>query len=490
MTDSNRIQLAAVRETTIGTTPDTPRMRKMRFTGESLAFRPDFIQSNEIRDDRMSADPIKVGESNAGGINFEWHYPKDESILSEAICSAFMADWTKSPQRDNDGTADAVITGVAATSDTYTVTTGAAFVEGHLVRATGFTNSGNNQIFRAQSGSGATSVIAPSSPGLTDEDAPPAAARLKAVGFQGASGDITATASGLVSTSLDFTTLGLAAGMWLKIGGSAAADKFATAANNDWVRVTAVDDTALTCDNLPSGWTADDGTGKTLKVWFGDYIKNGTTKVGLSIERGFMGQGTPTYVLQKGMVVNSMTVTIPKKQVTTGSFDFMGMAGSQGTTSVDSSPDAAPALADYPVVAGSANVGRVAENGATLASPNWADSVTYTLNNNLRAIEAVDSIAPVAHGVGECSVTVELNTYFGSNTLYAKLLSGTATNVNSRVVKNSQAMIWACPRLTATEGNPNAQGKNQDVMLPLRLSASYDSTTAAHIILNRLEYYE
>ncbi len=488
MTDSNRVQLAGVRESTIGTTPTTPRMRKMRFTGEGLLFRPDFVTSDEIRDDRMTADPIKVGETNSGPINFEWHYPVDGGMLSTSLASVFMNEWANTPTRDNDGTADSVITDVADTTDVVTMTTGAAFVAGHLVRFTGFAVAGNNGVWKCTTGS--ATVPAFLGAGFTAESAPPAAARMKTVGFQGASGDITATATGLGSTALDFTTLGLAIGQWIKIGGTAAGDRFATAALNTWARITAIAADALTLDNLPAGWTTDSGAGKTLKVWFGDQIKNGVAKIAQTIERGFLGQDTPTYVAQAGMIAGQITVNIPKKQKITASIEFLGMSGTQGTSPLDATPDAAPSIAAYPVMAGSANVGRIAENGAALSSPNWADSVTYTVNNNLRLIEAADNVGAVAHGVGECTVTVALNSYFGSNALYAKLLAGTPTNVNTRVTKNNQATIWAVPRLTATDGNPNAQGKNQDVMLPLQLGASRDDLTAAHVILDRLEYVE
>jgi hypothetical protein len=33
---------------------------------------------------------------------------------------------------------------------------------------------------------------------------------------------------------------------------------------------------ALTLDNKPAGWGTDSGAGKTIKVWFGDQIRNGT----------------------------------------------------------------------------------------------------------------------------------------------------------------------------------------------------------------------
>ena len=151
-----------------------------------------------------------------------------------------------------------------------------------------------------------------SSLSLTAETAPPGTGRLKVVGFQGASGDITATAGGLGSTSLDFTTLGLAVGQWIKVGGTAAGDRFATAGLNDWARIVAISANALTLDNKPSGWTTDAGTSKTIKVWFGDYIKNGVTKTALTLEKGFLGQDTPTYIALRGMTVNTFEMSMAR----------------------------------------------------------------------------------------------------------------------------------------------------------------------------------
>ncbi len=490
MSDANRVQLTAVVEATVGTTPNTPRMRKMRFTGESLRYVPQTVTSDTIRDDRMNDDPIKVGEQNDGGVNFELHYPVADSILAGIIESAFQSTWSNTNVRDNDITADSVITAAIASSDTYTVTTGTAWVAGMLVRATGFTNSGNNQVFRAQTGSSATAVVAPSSPGLTDEAAPPAGARLKQVGFQGASGDITATASGLASTLLDFTAMGVTAGMWLKVGGSAAGDKFATAALNDWVRATAVSANAITLDNLPSGWTTDSGTSKTIRVFMGDVIKNGVTLSALSLERGFKGQASPTYILQAGMAANTFGLNFQAKQKITASVAFMGLSGGESASSVDASPDDAPAPASYPIMACGVNVGRVAEAGSSLSSPNWVRSLQIQINNNLGMKDAIDSTASVGHTSGECAVTVNAETYFGSRSLLTKLLAGTPTSMNARANKDSRAIIVTLPRLTPLEGSPNASAKNSQVMLPLSLAASYDSTTGSHIMMQRTEYYE
>ena len=490
MTTSNRLQIASVAETTLGTTPTTPRMRLRHVTGESLNFRPVFVDPAELRSDRMTGDSIKVSTQNDGGLNYEFSYPVPSSPRDIDLKSALYNTWTQMAERDNDGTADSVITDVATTNTVLTVTTGTAFVANQLVRFTGFGVTGNNGVFKCTTGSATVPRFAGS--GITNETAPPAAARVKVVGFVGDSGDITATATGLGSTVLDFTTLNLNVGQWIKVGGTGSGNRFATEALNTWIRITAIAATALTCDNLPSTWTTDSGTSKTIKVWFGDIIKNGTTQLGQTIEKGFLGQTSPTYIIHTGMVVNQYQLTIPAAEKVMASVSFLGMSGSESTTALDASPDAAPALATYPIIAGSANVARLGEAGLALSSPNWARNLTITINNNNTAIQSVDTVGPVGITGHECTVTGTLSTYFGSDALLAKFYAGTASSIVAIMAKSPQAVVVMLPRVIYTgDGTPNASGKNQDVMLNLGFRASKEETyTNALITMDRLEYYE
>lgn len=495
MTSSNLLRLSGIRETTFGTLPGSPRMRPMRLTGESLAYAPQFVSSNEIRSDRMNADPIKINEQNQGGINFELSLFPDLSLGSELFRSAFYNPWTIQPYRDNDGTADSNITDVNAGTQTVTVTNVApqngAFVVGHLVRFTGFTAAANNGKFRCSTGSSTAPVFVGS--GLVADSAPVAAARMKVVGFQGAAGDITATATGLGSTALDFTTLGLVVGQWVKIGDlDSATFQFGTAALNDWARITAIAATALTLDNLPAGWTTDTGAAKTIRVFFGDTIKNGTTRSSLSLERSFLGQTTPTHILQKGMVAGALNLDLTSEQIITGSFDMQGLTGSQGTVANGTSYDAA---STNKVMSANVHVGRIAEAGSAVGSPNWIRSLQLKLDNNLRNLTAVGTVGSVDINPGDCAVTGTLEAYFGSNAFLTKLLNGTASNLNARasianVAANGfEGYVIGLPRVILTGGSPSAGAKNQDVTIPLTFQASIDTTTNAQIIADRFEYF-
>lgn len=491
MGSANRVQIAAVRETTAGTTPNTPRMRLVRATGESLDYTPEYVDSDELRSDRMLGAPILVMQAAKGGINAELSFPDDGSPASEIWRSTFFNAWTNTNSRDNDGTADSVITDVATTNTVVTCTTGTAFVAKELVRFTGFTVAGNNGVFACTTGSATVPRFVGS--GITNETAPPAAAKMQVVGFIGDTGDINATATGLSSTTTDFTTFAdLVVGKWIKIGGTGAGNRFVTSALNGWARITEISATALTLDNLPTGWTTETGTGLTIKVWFGDYIRNSTTATSLSIEKGFLDLTTPVYIVNTGMQVNNHSVDFKSKQKITQSIDFMGMGGSQSTTALDASPDA---VTSGLVMAGNANVGRLAENNSTLTSPNWAQSLSVKFGNNLRTIEAVDQTSPVGILPGEFMASGELNSYFGDNALLTKLYNGTATSLSTRVTKTTasvpQAMVFTFPTVYLRGGgNPQASGKNTDVMQNFQWQAAYDSTYGCSAQLDRLPYYE
>lgn len=485
MTDANRLRLTTVREVTLGTTPVTPRMRTARLTGEGLQFAPQFVQSAELRSDRMNADPIKINETNQGPINAEMFFPTDDSPASDFFRSMMFNPWVNTNYRDNDGVADSVITDVATAGTIVTCTTGAAFVVSQLVRFTGFSVANNNGLFKVTTGSATVPAFVGS--GITNETSPLTTARMKVVGLEGAAGDLVAVADGITSTALNFTLMGLVVGQWIKIGGTGAGFRFATEVCNGWARITVIVATKLTLDNLPTGWTTDAGAGKTLRIFFGDQIKNGTTRTSLTIERGFMGQTVPTYIVQRGMVVGQGNLNFTTEQIVTATWTFNGLTGAQSTTSLDATPDAASTVG---IMSANVNVGRIAEAGVSVGTPNWIRSLQLAVNNNLRMITAVGNVGAVDMGVGDMTVDVTLETYFGDNALLIKLLAGTVGNINARVTKDSQALIVALPRVTFTGGSPSAGQKNSDVMLPLTGLVSIDTLTNSQLIFDRFEFYQ
>jgi len=104
MTDTNRVSLSIVEESTWGTTPTSGAYKPVRSTGESLTFNVTNTQSDEIRADRNVADIIRTDASTSGDINFELSYAGEVSsgvnhafddILEGVMCSDWNADVIK-----------------------------------------------------------------------------------------------------------------------------------------------------------------------------------------------------------------------------------------------------------------------------------------------------------------------------------------------------------------------------------------------------------
>lgn len=154
--------------------------------------------------------------------------------------------------------------------NTYTVETGGAVLAaGSLVYADGFVNPENNGLKTVASATATTIVVNES---LVDETAS-SKVRLYAVGVRGAAGDLQIDAEqNLVSTTLDFTTLGLTAGQYINIGGALAANQFTDATGK--ARIAVIEANKLTLEARDAAYTADPGTGKEVDILFSAFVRN------------------------------------------------------------------------------------------------------------------------------------------------------------------------------------------------------------------------
>lgn len=487
MSDANRTAVRIVDEVSFGVTPANPSFQELRYTSSSLAYSPKTVVSEEIRSDRQISDVTLVGYETSGDIGTELSYGNLDMLLRGALFN----EWTLTPERLN-VTSDSVITDVAATTGTFTVTTGAAFATGMLIRTSGFTNAGNNGNFVLTGGSATTAVVGAGA-GTVNETAPPAGARIKVIGCQAGSADVTAVtspANRLTSTTLNWNNMGLSVGMWVKIGGTATATKFATAANNGWARISAIAATYIEFDAVPTGWTADTGTGKTIRVFWGDYMRNGTIEKSFSVELEYAGLATPEYEYYRGMEVSAMNFDMNAQEILKGSVSFMGRDATIGTSRFSGATTVAATTND--VMNTSSHIGSIREGGSVVTGPNYVTSAKLAIENNLRMQTAIGDAAAIGIGVGRCNVSGTLSTYFGSSALLSKLRANAATSYDFRVQdpSNTRAYIFDLPRIKFTSGNPEVSGVDTDMMIELGYQAIRHPALGYMIHTQRVEYYE
>lgn len=473
---TNRVAIAKVRETTFGVTPATPAFKAIRQTSSSLAVNPQTVVSNEIRSDRQVPDLILTALQAGGDVGGEMSFNAMDDDMEEAL----QGSWTNLPLQ--------AVT--ALTTTTATVASGTAFKAQMLVLTSGFATPANNGLFVVSS-SGSTTVVFPAS-SFTAEASPPAAAQIQVIGFQGASGDIVADATSgnhLTSTALDFTTLAILPGMWARIGGVVAGVQLATAVDNDFVRILSIAAHTLTLDRVPTGWTADAGTGKTLQVFLGDFLTNASTLRSNTIERQYLDHSPVTYEYLRGQALDKFAVTADASKIATYVKSYVGADGIVQTTRFAGATDIAAPTND--VLNTAANVGRIGFAGANITGPNFVTSAKFDFTNNLRRQMAVGSVGAVGIGNGEFVVSGTLSTYFGDKTVLDKIMNNTLTSFDIRLGRtdvNNQSLVFDFPSIKLSSGSPSVSGKNADVMLAANFQAIRDATYGYTASIGRFWY--
>lgn len=483
---TNRVALAKVRETTFGVTPATPAFKQIRQTSSGLNANPKTVITSEIRSDRQVTDLILVGEEAGGSIGGELAFQVADDDLEEAL----QGTWSSNPSITV-ATIDTEISDVAAT--TLTVSAGgAAFLAAMLTLTSGFTTAANNKLARVTS-STSTTVVYPASTFTAEAGQIPVGAAVRVVGFMGASADIAAVTSGgngLTSTVLDFTTLGISVGEWLKVGdGDTVNMSFATAANNGFCRVSAVTAHKVTFDRVPAGWTADVGTGVTLRVFSGDFLTNASTKRSNTIERQYLDHSPVTYEYLRGMTLNTLQVDAKTQAIATYTKNYIGRDASTVNTRFSGASDVAAPT--FGVLNTSTNVGRIGFDGSTITGPNFVMSAMFNVNNNIRAQQAIGSIGAVGTGNGEFTVTGTIETYFGDKSIYDKVVNNTLTSFDMRVGRadgNRESYLFDFPSIKLGSGSPSVSGKNADVMISANFTAFMDATKLYTMSTGRFWY--
>lgn len=146
-----------------------------------------------------------------------------------------------------------------------------------LVYASGYATAANNGLKPLTADVAAAGVLITVA-GNVAEASPPAGAMVQIAGIRGETADLALTVSGitatLVSTDAIFLNAGLKPGQLIHIGGLTGANQFS--AGKGFARIVSINTsgTTLTLDKLSSTLATDPGTGETIDILFGQFIRD------------------------------------------------------------------------------------------------------------------------------------------------------------------------------------------------------------------------
>lgn len=142
MSDTNRVSILYVKETSYGVPPVTPTMKFLRFTGEGLKTEKETVTSDEIRADRQNADVIETGQSVAGDINGEVSLETYDDLFLASIQAAALS-------AEVDIMTSGTVAVVASTGVfTHSVGWDDVPTAGQSIRIRSMANAGNNGYFK------------------------------------------------------------------------------------------------------------------------------------------------------------------------------------------------------------------------------------------------------------------------------------------------------------------------------------------------------
>ena len=501
--DTNRVGLAYVEEVNTGTVPTNPILKRFRYTGSSdLKFDYKTETSKEIIPDRQISDQYLIGAESTGGANIEFSLDSYDDLIEGTMFNR----WQRTLVRN-----DTQATLLFADIEFVSSTTGKINFDSSVTSAPFLTNSivyidGVGKDF-----SGAIVVITGgtfSSPdffheftvlnGKTVENITATAeSRVYQCGhiFQDVL-QATASPNTLTSATTDMTTLGLNIGQWVKIGSvsNVASDGFDTAADNDFVRIESIATNVLTLDKVPTGWAADTNAGsKNIAIFYDAYIQNGTTEISYTLERSYQDHSPVDYEYFKGMRINEMQISNDKQAVTSGSFNFMGLAVTFGTARAAGATDV-DAFNTTPFNTVN-NINFLELNdvdisgGANTSGINLALKVDFSIKNNLRGQNAIGSLPYVGVGVGQFDVSGSVQTYFQDSSILNLLANNTDTSLRVRYNLGTRYQVVDCPRIKISSGAPDVSGVNEDVTAEFAFQALKDNDKEFTMSMSKISTY-
>lgn len=346
----------------------------------------------------------------------------------------------------------------AVTTSSFTVASGGDLADGTLVYARGYGDSANNGLFITNT---ATATEIEVTDTLVADASPATGSRVDVVGVQGTTGDITMGSDGsLASTTLDFTTLGLVVGQWIYVGGGTTATSFATSGDG-YARVKAIAANALTLEKVPAAFTTDAGTGKTIQIFIGSFIKNVTyddsdfNTETYSFEATY-DTLTNKYHYPNGNYANELGFNLNMNDTTKVSYSFIGL-----DTPLPTSSRASGTFTnqyDTERMSTSSDIGRLEILTSTGDEIVPADecllqSLTLTINNGITPKKGIGCLGTVMVALGNFNVSISATMYLTSDQPIVSIRNNDTIGLTVSMQNDEGAILLDVPSMTLGDGS-------------------------------------
>jgi hypothetical protein len=340
---------------------------------------------------------------------------------------------------------------------------------------------------------------------LVAEVTAPTNAVIERAGIRCAAGDLGVNADGnLISTTLDFTTLGLIPGQTIWVGGEAAANQFFSQANADtnygYARVTAIAANLLTLDQTASTFVVDDGTStgsggtaRSIDLFFGRFLRNvdvddpNYRETTFHFEGAFANLetgGATGYEYAIGQYPNEATFTIPETEECTMNFAFVGIDTQKITTTRKAGASTALAPVRTDSFSSSSDLARLRlanVDGEGLTT--CFKSMTVTLQNNVEPEKCLGVLGSPFINFGNFFVNIEATVMFTNKNVIDAIKDNETCSLQFALDNDDGAIFIDLPALTLGGGGREFPA-NKSITASLTGETFGDSVFGASLMMS------
>lgn len=273
----------------------------------------------------------------------------------------------------------------------------------------------------------------------------------------------------------DWTTHNLTVGQWVKVSGFAVAGTF-------FAQITSIAQHDLGI--APSKDVATEAAGANVTVHPLNFIRNGTTKKSVTVQKAFTDLAVPEYWNFTGVRVSKTTF-----ELKTGSIlgmTFTTLAKDAQMTQAQLGGATIAAANSNPVMNAVDNIAAIVFDGDPGGHQYYFNSLQLDLDNVLRGLKAVGNLGFVQVVPGSIKVAGVIELYFDSELLFNKFRNATAFSF-SFVAQDSTGAVYiiTVPRAKFTKMEIVAGGLDKDIFAKADLQGLMDSTGTYQFQISR-----
>ena len=284
--------------------------------------------------------------------------------------------------------------------------------------------------------------------------------------------DISATA---LDSSINATTTDLSAAV---VGQYIAVSGFTDPANNVYARVLTSSATKITLEGVT---LVDEAAGATIDI-NGSMMRNGIELKSEVVQKHIQDATTPHFLNFVGTRFNSLSLDFAVGEIITGTFDVMSKEVLSDTSQIAGATITPSTSTD--VMSGAANLSNVRIDGS--ASTAFFRTLSMSLNNNLRAQDAIANVQHVGLALGTLEVTGEVEMYFEDAAMLDRYINSTAFRMSFLATDSAgNGYLFSFPRIKLETGTLPNQGRDTDIILTVGYRGIRDPITNCAVQIDK-----